>query len=70
MGPPQLVGQPSGGLSDDLDPADDRGLDELVVGEGGAAPGGLLLDALDRLQDVEEALAVAPQTVTASASTR
>jgi hypothetical protein len=36
------LGQPARGLSDDLDPADHRGLDELVVGEGGAAPGGLL----------------------------
>jgi hypothetical protein len=43
-----------------------RSPDALAI----AASGGLLLDALDRLQDVEQALTVAPQTATASVSTR
>ena len=67
---PKLLGEPSCSFADDLHPSDHRGLGKLVLGKGGAASGGLRLDAFDGVQDVEQTLPVAPQTATASVSTR
>jgi hypothetical protein len=50
---PEVGREPSGRLTDDLDPADDGRLGEFVLVEGFSASGGLVVDALDRFQDVE-----------------
>lgn len=66
----QLVREASASLADDLQVVNDPHLHERIRVEGLAVELGLLLNTVDRFEDVLEAIEVAPHSGTASDSTR
>ena len=65
-----LIRESSDRFANDLEVMKDPGLDQFIAIECRSATARILLDALDRLQDVFEALPVPPQSGMASFRTR